>query len=255
MSQPKVFKVQLGQTIKSPAIGRCDVAAGTKGRAILLSRDFIACALVFTPEPHRGAFFVDQDDCLRHGLNPTVFYVGLIARMNTDMKGNPIDDSFRIEYIRLREQQYDKFATTLLEMPQSQTVLLSLVEKGSFSYVDIIPSTREVRQDVVDSINEKLQLFDVDQLFGLVVNNLARPIEEYEKLLNGESGVVTNTPAIAPAYQSPQRAVQAPKPQRPAQGQRPLPPPPAEEEGTEGFEDLMEGVDFSENNEPDEFGQ
>jgi len=253
MSQPKVFKVQLGQTIKSPAIGRCDVAAGTKGRAILLSQDFIACAIAFTPEPHKGAFFVDQDDCLRLGLNPTVFYVGLIARMNTDMKGNPIDDSFRIEYIRLREQQYDKFATTLLEMPQSQTILLSLVEKGSFSYVDIIPSTREVRQDVIDSINEKLQLFDVDQLFGLVVNNLARPIEEYEKLLNGGAG--GGTPAIAPAFQSPQRAVQAPKTQKPAQGQRPLPPPPAEEAEGGDFEDPLEGVDFGENNEPDEFGQ
>ena len=46
-----LFRVALGETIKSPTIDRADVADGTKGRALLLSEDWLAAAVAYTDEP------------------------------------------------------------------------------------------------------------------------------------------------------------------------------------------------------------
>ena len=60
---------KLGQVIKSPTIRRTDVAEGTKGRALMLSDDWLACAVAFTEEPlPRGVFYVTEEDVVKYGL-------------------------------------------------------------------------------------------------------------------------------------------------------------------------------------------
>lgn len=180
---PGIAKVSLGQTIPSPSINRVDVADGTKGRCILISPDWYAVSIAYTETPKRGAYFVDQDKVLKYSLNARVYYVAVVARLNTGAKGDVLDDSFRIEYLRLSEDVYNEFANDALELENFDTVALTKVTKGQFSYVKPKASSRAQDRKIIESVRSKLKSFDIDALFQLTLISLARPFDEYLKAL------------------------------------------------------------------------
>lgn len=180
---PGIAKVQLGQTIPSPSVNRVDVADGTKGRCILLSPDWYAVSIAYTETPKRAAYFVDQEKVLKYALNARVYYVAVVARLNTGANGKVLDDSFRIEYLRLSEDVYNEFANDALEMEGFDTVALTKVTKGQFSYIKPKASSRAQDSKIIKSVREKLKSFDINALFQLTLISLAHPFEDYLKAL------------------------------------------------------------------------
>lgn len=186
---PGVTRVRLGDTVPNPTVNRVDIADGTKGRCILLSNDWIAVTVAFTETPVKGMYFVDKDILMKYanlGIRGSIYYVALVARLNTDAKGVPIDDTFRIEYLRLSESVYNEFAEDALEMGNFQTVALSKVKKGEFSYVKPKASAKGIPPKVLSSVRKKLEGFNTEAVIALVVSQLARPFDQYLKACQEE---------------------------------------------------------------------
>lgn len=193
---PGVSRVRLGDTVPNPTVNRVDVADGTKGRCILLSNDWVAVTVAFTEEPVKGMYFVDKDILMKYAnlrIRGSIYYVALVARLNTDAKGAPIDDSFRIEYLRLSESVYNEFAEDALEMGNFQTVALSKVKKGEFSYVKPKASAKGIPSKVLSAVRKKLEGFNVDAVMTLVISQLARPFDQYLKACREEGIEVDGT--------------------------------------------------------------
>lgn len=184
---PGLAKVSLGETIPSPSVNRADVADGTKGRAILITQDWFAVPLAYTEIPKKGCYYVTQESVLKYGLSARVYYIGLIARLNTGANGDILDDTFRLEYLRLSEDIYTEFSSAATENSFT-TVALNKVVKGNFSYIKPVASNKAQNKALLDSLMEKIARVDVNAVVGLVLSNLARPIEEYAKAL-AEAGM------------------------------------------------------------------
>lgn len=244
-----LFRVRLGETIKSPTINRCDVADGTKGRALLLSDDWLAAAVAYTQEPlPRGVFYVTEEDVVEFGLQPRVYYMALIARLNTDARGVVLDDTFKLEYVRLGEQQYQEFANLAMEMKKVENVVLTKVTKGTYSYISVSPSQIEQDATIMKSIGDRLNGLDIDSCLSLVIQNVARPISVFKELLAKQPGATqTNVPRAAVATTKP----------KPRLAAKPIPSSqPADEttaERVEGIENAFENNFTTEEGEDDEW--
>lgn len=176
---PGLRKVKLGETVPAMAINRVDVADGTKGRCILLSDDWIAVSVAFTEQPTRAAYFVTRDQVLRYGLRATVYYVAVVARLNTDARGKVLDDSFKIEYLRLSENVYTEFADDALEMSNFQTVALQKVTRGQFSYLKPKASNKMVDAKLIASVRKQLKDYDINSLLKMALFSIAQPFQNY----------------------------------------------------------------------------
>lgn len=196
-SIPGITQVRLGETIPTISINRVDVADGTKGRCIPLTQDWYAVSISFVETPKRGAYYVDTEKVLKYGLTARNYYVCPVARLHTDARGNLIDSSIRIEYLRLSDDVYNEFASDACEMAQFETIALSKVSKGNFSYVKPKASNRPQDATIMQAVRQQIAQYDVDALVNIILKSVARPFDEYLKAL-AESG---QAPALGPAPQ------------------------------------------------------
>ena len=200
--------VPLGQVIKSRLVTRCDVADGTKGRAILASQDVIGCNLVYTPEPHRGVYFVDPPTAIKYNLSPRFYYLIPLVRLNTDARGNVINSSVSLEYLRLSEGLYRQFVNDLEELEVCKTIALTKESKGEFSYVVPKPSSKDyIPDEFKSSINDFLTSLDTQTLFNYIMADVARPFTQYISILDAdgtppESSELSKTPLSHPSLPS-----------------------------------------------------
>jgi len=188
MEVPGLFKTQLGQAIRTKLIKRTDVADGTKGRAILLCKNVVGSMVVYTPEPAKGVYFIDQQTALKYGFNPRFYYIIPVGRLNTDAKGKILDGSVSLEYLRLGESQYNKFASELEELDDCKTIVLTKESKGEFSYVLVKPSSKDViPEQFKDQIAEFAKSVDEDTMFAYALMDLAQPFSNYLDLLKSKN--------------------------------------------------------------------
>jgi hypothetical protein len=183
-SIPGLAEVELGETIESPSIKRVDVADGTKGRVIPLRQKWLAATVAFTDEPLKGSWFVDRDILLKYGLRGRVIYVCPVIRLNTDAKGQVLDSSFKIEYLRLGDTVYEKFAATATEMSNMHSIVCTSEKRGQYSYITPSPSNKNLSAKEVGFINEVINQvnslgYDMDAICQLVMLDVARPFEAY----------------------------------------------------------------------------
>jgi hypothetical protein len=205
MESQGFFKTQLGQVVRTKLIKRTDVADGTKGRAVLLSQNVVGCMVVYTQEPAKGVYFVDQQIALKYGFNPRFYYIIPIGRLNTDAKGNLLDGSVSLEYLRLGESQYNKFVSELEELSDCKTIVLSKESKGEFSYVTVKPSSKDViPQEFKPQISDFTSSVDDDTMFAYALMDIAQPFENYLELLKSK-----NLEAPKPAFKlaSPKQSI------------------------------------------------
>lgn len=213
--------IKLGSRIKSAAILRADVAENCLGRAVLLDKNPSVKQIAFDSNLRR-AVEVTQEDCIRFRLNPRPTYYFLIARLNTDMKGNVIGKDFVVEYLQMAESLYSDFCQQVDEMGKFTSITLNKVKKGQFSYLNVKPSNKTVLDDTLKAAITELRKNKemIASMWQMVDLNTSITIEEYQKLLMDSDNQSTN--------RAPQQ----------------LPPTPAPKQLAQQSQDLDEGDDF-----------
>jgi hypothetical protein len=260
--------VQMGGFVRNISVGRANVAQGTKGRAVLVDPNPRAIYLAFD-NVNKCSVLADADSVIKYKLNPRTYYVFLLARLNTDMKGTQVGNEIVIEYLRLSESVYQDFVDAYNEMPSVSSIILKpVVKKGNngqdFSYVSPVPSKDEATDEVYDKIDK----LDVEALWQLVQLDLGKTVEEYEALLElkpvqGEEARRIESRSSGTADVGRRRIGSQSQGEAPAQGrrvQRDLKNPPHKVEDAVAEEvpaDLPDDLPFNEEdpfgNEPDDF--
>lgn len=153
--------ISFGERAKSATIDRANCADNVIGRAILLDPNpavkNIAWVSTFKgdTEIKRGVE-VTQEQAVELRVIPRVTYFFLIARLNTDMKGNVFGDDIKVEYLQLSANVYEDFCDSAQEMRGFTSIVLKKkVRKPGDTYGFIQPSASQ--QEVPKSILEKVQ--------------------------------------------------------------------------------------------------
>lgn len=175
-------KAPLGTALPTNLISRCDVAAGTKGRVIPLFDSVVGCSIIYSTDP-KGVFFADQEQAIQAGITPRFYYVIPVARLNTDTKGNVLDNTIKLEYIRSGSSQYDELVQQMEEHENYTSLVLAKETKGEFTFVKPAVSAKKIPDEVLAKVAEIKKSLNEDQIFTMILNDIARPFSEYEKLL------------------------------------------------------------------------
>lgn len=179
-----LMPIKLGTRVKSATVNRAVVAPNTRGRAVFIDPNPRATYIAYD-NAAKAAVYVDQESAIRLGLSPITYYLFLLARLNTDMKGNVVGDDFVVEYLKVSDKVYEEFMDSYNEMEVVRSVVLKLEVKKSqeqdFSFTKMVPS----KDPAMDTTLEKIKTLDVEQLWAMVQANCARSEEEYLKIKEG----------------------------------------------------------------------
>ena len=232
-------KLKLGTRVNSLGINRTVCAAGCKSRAILLDRD-PRFKYIGWDEKRKKRVEIDQDMVIKYGFRPMTTFYYLIARLNTDMKGNVVGDDFVIEYLQLSENLNNDFSDLVNENPEFNSLVLTLVKKNGgegkdFSYIDVKTSNYQVSQTILDKLEVLRENEDmIESMWKMIDTTTSMSASDYENLLLQESG--ENIEAVNSASERvKQVASQATRQALPRAQQRPTPQPAVE---------VMENDDF-----------
>lgn len=178
---------------------------------------------------------VDQEAILKYRFEKVLsYYYILIARLNTDNRGNVVSDDVVIEYLRLSEKQWDDLTISMNEMGSFTSLLLTKVKQTGndgkdFSYVEVkLSNYKEIPQAVFAKVEQMVQTENfVQSIWGMVdaattitVEMYEQKLKEYYEELAKKSGQPANSmqaPTVAaptppaPAIQAPANPIQPPK--------------------------------------------
>ena len=201
-------RIKLGQKVKSVAINRASVSENTKGRAILLDKCPCVKQIAYDNNIKR-AVEVSQDDCIRFHLTPRPTYYLLVARCNTDMKGNVVGDEFTVEYVQMAESVYNDFIEGAEETSGGRinSILLTLVKKGDYSHVKV---TASQYSDFPDALKAKIKELRknkelIKSMWQMIDISTSMTVDQYVKVLESADGAgsqshqssyANHTPAI-----------------------------------------------------------
>lgn len=176
-------QLPMGSFVRSISIQRSAVSNGARGRAVLIDPSPRAIYLAYD-NANKCAILADQDAVIKYRLTPRTYYLFLLARLNTDMKGNQVGDEIVVEYLRLSDNIYEGFVDTYTEMDQVNSIILKPVTKKGqngqdFSYVEPIPS----KEAATDAVYDAIEKMDVEALWQLVQIDCGKTVEEYEAIL------------------------------------------------------------------------
>ena len=220
--------------MESPNINRSNVAEGFPGRAVLLGENCVFAKAQAYDDRIKRSIEVDQEAILKYRFDKVLtYYYILIARLNTDNRGNVVSDDVVIEYLRLSEKQWDDLTISMNEMGSFTSLLLTKVKKTGddgrdFSYVEVkLSNYKEIPAAVSAKVEQMVQTENfVNSIWGMVdaattitVEMYEQKLKEYYEELAKKNGQPANamqapftTPApAAPAIQAPSNAIQPPK--------------------------------------------
>lgn len=213
-------RVQLGSKVKPLGINRVDVAEGFQCRAILLDPD-PQVAFIAWDETLKRKVEVDQDMVIKYGLRPMTTYYYLVAKLNTDMNSNIVNNQFTIEYLQLSENVNSEFVDALNEMPNFTSLKLTKIKKVAegrdYSYIKVIPSQVDIPEGLMKEI-EAIRSTDgaIDAMWQLINASTSIKKDQYEKLLADPNAQVQGSQPLQPQVAAPQvkqRPLPAPKQQ------------------------------------------
>lgn len=223
--------------MESPNINRSNVAEGFPGRAVLLGENCVFAKAQAYDDRIKRSIEVDQEAILKYRFEKVLsYYYILIARLNTDNRGNVVSDDVVIEYLRLSEKQWDDLTISMNEMGSFTSLLLTKVKQTGndgkdFSYVEVkLSNYKEIPQAVFAKVEQMVQTENfVQSIWGMVdaattitVEMYEQKLKEYYEELAKKSGQPANSmqvptgaapipPAPAPAIQAPANTIQPPK--------------------------------------------
>lgn len=218
--------------MESPNINRSNVAEGFPGRAVLLGENCVFAKAQAYDDRIKRSIEVDQEAILKYRFDKVLsYYYILIARLNTDNRGNVVSDDVVIEYLRLSEKQWDDLTVSMNEMGTFTSLLLTKVKKTGddgkdFSYVEVkLSNYKDIPQAVFAKVEQMVQTENfVQSIWGMVdaattitVEMYEQKLREYYEELAKKNGQPTNSmqapvaAPLAPAIQTPSNTVQPPK--------------------------------------------
>lgn len=220
--------------MESPNINRSNVAEGFPGRAVLLGENCVFAKAQAYDDRIKRSIEVDQESILKYRFDKVLtYYYILIARLNTDNRGNVVSDDVVIEYLRLSEKQWDDLTISMNEMGSFTSLLLTKVKKTGddgrdFSYVEVkLSNYKEIPAAVSAKVEQMVQTENfVNSIWGMVDAATTITVEMYEQKLkeyyeelakkngqpaNAMQAPVTTPAPAAPAIQAPSNAIQPPK--------------------------------------------
>lgn len=151
-------RVAFGTRVRSISIPRVQVAAGMRARAVILDPDPVVKQIAYD-DVNKMRVEVTQEQCIASGLTPRANFYMLVARLNTDMKGNIVDSDISVEYLQMSERVYNEFVDTAQEFGSFESVLMvSQTSNGQsqFAYTKPTPSNIQLSQELAEKI-EKLK--------------------------------------------------------------------------------------------------
>lgn len=228
------YQIPLGGKMESPNINRSNVAEGFPGRAVLLGENCVFAKAQAYDDRIKRSIEVDQEAILKYRFDKVLtYYYILIARLNTDNRGNVVSDDVVIEYLRLTEKQWDDLTISMNEMGSFTSLLLTKVKKTGddgrdFSYVEVkLSNYKEIPAAVSAKVEQMVQTENfVNSIWGMVDAATTITVEMYEQKLkeyyeelakkngqpaNAMQAPVTTPAPAAPAIQAPSNAIQPPK--------------------------------------------
>lgn len=182
--------LQFGTRVSPMTIRRVNCADGVKSRAVLLDPNPRVKYIAWDDVLKRKVD-CDQDLMVKYGLKPYTAILFLVVRLNTDMKGNVIDDSTVIEYLQLSESIYNEFSDLCEEMGSGNSIAFSKVSKQGpngqdFSRLNVKPSNIELSKVLMDKIDVlKSNTQALDSLWAMV--DVATSISKQQYLALKES--------------------------------------------------------------------
>lgn len=183
MSNYALNKVKLGESLPNKLLSRCDVADGTSGRVIPLYESAVAVNVFYSEVP-KGSFMCSPEQALKIGASPRSYYVIPVLRLNTDARSKPIDNTFRLEYLRLGYTQYIELCQSMEETEGMSSLVITKQVKGDYSYIKPTVSTKILSKEIMDLVETFKTSLDEDQIFSFAVADMARPFEEYLRIIN-----------------------------------------------------------------------
>lgn len=229
------YQIPLGGKMESPNINRSNVAEGFPGRAVLLGENCVFAKAQAYDDRIKRSIEVDQEAILKYRFDKVLsYYYILIARLNTDNRGNVVSDDVVIEYLRLSEKQWDDLTVSMNEMGTFTSLLLTKVKKTGddgkdFSYVEVkLSNYKDIPQAVFAKVEQMVQTENfVQSIWGMVdaattitVEMYEQKLREYYEELAKKSGQPANAMQVptgtaptppAPAIQAPANPIQPPK--------------------------------------------
>lgn len=215
--------------MESPNINRSNVAEGFPGRAVLLGENCVFAKAQAYDDRIKRSIEVDQEAILKYRFDKVLtYYYILIARLNTDNRGNVVSDDVVIEYLRLSEKQWDNLTISMNEMGSFTSLLLTKVKKTGddgrdFSYVEVkLSNYKEIPAAVSAKVEQIVQTENfVNSIWGMVdaattitVEMYEQKLKEYYEELAKKSGQPANAmqaPVPQPVPQAPTNSIQPPK--------------------------------------------
>lgn len=215
--------------MESPNINRSNVAEGFPGRAVLLGENCVFAKAQAYDDRIKRSIEVDQEAILKYRFDKVLtYYYILIARLNTDNRGNVVSDDVVIEYLRLSEKQWDDLTISMNEMGSFTSLLLTKVKKTGddgrdFSYVEVkLSNYKEIPAAVSAKVEQIVQTENfVNSIWGMVdaattitVEMYEQKLKEYYEELANKSGQPANAmqaPVPQPVPQAPTNSIQPPK--------------------------------------------
>lgn len=215
--------------MESPNINRSNVAEGFPGRAVLLGENCVFAKAQAYDDRIKRSIEVDQEAILKYRFDKVLtYYYILIARLNTDNRGNVVSDDVVIEYLRLSEKQWDDLTISMNEMGSFTSLLLTKVKKTGddgrdFSYVEVkLSNYKEIPAAVSAKVEQIVQTENfVNSIWGMVdaattitVEMYEQKLKEYYEELAKKSGQPANAmqaSAPQPVPQAPTNSIQPPK--------------------------------------------
>ena len=170
------YQIPLGGKMESPNINRSNVAEGFPGRAVLLGENCVFAKAQAYDDRIKRSIEVDQEAILKYRFDKVLtYYYILIARLNTDNRGNVVSDDVVIEYLRLSEKQWDDLTISMNEMGSFTSLLLTKVKKTGddgrdFSYVEVkLSNYKEIPAAVSAKVEQMVQTENfVNSIWGMV---------------------------------------------------------------------------------------
>lgn len=215
--------------MESPNINRSNVAEGFPGRAVLLGENCVFAKAQAYDDRIKRSIEVDQEAILKYRFDKVLtYYYILIARLNTDNRGNVVSNDVVIEYLRLSEKQWDDLTISMNEMGSFTSLLLTKVKKTGddgrdFSYVEVkLSNYKEIPAAVSAKVEQIVQTENfVNSIWGMVdaattitVEMYEQKLKEYYEELAKKSGQPANAmqaPVPQPVPQAPTNSIQPPK--------------------------------------------
>lgn len=220
------YRIPLGSKMENPTVNKSNVAEGFPGRAVLLGENCVYGKAQTYDDRIKRSIEVDQDSILKYRFEKVfTYYYILIARLNTDNRGNVVSDDIVIEYLRLTEKQWDDLTIQMNEMGSFTSLLLTKVtKKGNdnrdFSYVEVKPSNyKDIPSSVFAKVEKLVQTPNfVDNVWNMVDASTTITVDMYEqKLKEYYESQATQQIGQGSQVGKPQTAIQsAPAPQSPA---------------------------------------